>query len=159
MEQGATARGQGVPNQPAGGGRWTEIAKKMLFRGNEPKTLLKIKSLAFSGPQNELLFEGKKPQSKQRIWQKPTPGRRALDCHAVILRACDFFRMGSVGRGVEGDGEGQGGGWERVRGVLEINFSGFPQIFYKLPGFSCWYLLIHDTMPVCTILYRWMIFI
>jgi len=77
----------------------------------------------------------------------------------VTLRACDFFRMGSVGRGVEGDGEGQGGGWERVRGVLEINFSGFPQIFYKLPGFSCWYLLIHDTMPVCTILYRWMIFI
>jgi hypothetical protein len=70
MVHGATARAQGVPNRPAGGGRCGEIAKKMLFRGNEPKTLLKIKNLAFSGPQNELLFVCKKPQSKQRIWPK-----------------------------------------------------------------------------------------
>ena len=106
MEQGATARGQGVPNQPAGGGRWAEIAKKMLFRGNEPKTLLKIKSLAFSGPQNELLFVCKKPQSKQRIWPKSTRGRRALDCHAVILSAAErseesrsgLFRRKTAGR-------------------------------------------------------------
>jgi hypothetical protein len=107
MEHGATARGQGVPNQPAGGGRWAEIAKKMLFRGNEPKTLLKIKNLAFSGPQNELLFECKKNQSKQRIWQKSTCGRRALDCHAVILSAAErseesrsgLFRRKTAGRG------------------------------------------------------------
>jgi hypothetical protein len=70
MEQGATARAQGVPNRHGGGGRWAENAKKMLFRGNEPKTLVKIKNLAFSGPQNELLFECKKTQSKQRIWPK-----------------------------------------------------------------------------------------
>jgi hypothetical protein len=75
----------------------------------------------------------------------------------AALRACDFFGMASVGRGVEGDGEGRGAGWERVRGVLEINFSGFPQIFYKLPRFSCWYLLIHAIMPVWIILYIRMI--
>jgi hypothetical protein len=67
MECGATGRGQGVPNRPAGGGTWAEIAKKMLFRGNELKILLKAKNLAFSRPQNELPFERKKPQSKQRI--------------------------------------------------------------------------------------------
>ena len=70
MVHGATARAQGVPNRPGGGGRWAENAKKMLFGGNEPKTLLKIKNLAFSGPQNELHSVCKKPQSKLRIWPK-----------------------------------------------------------------------------------------
>src|SRR5208337_2795408 len=85
MVHGATARGQGVPNRPGGGGRWAENAKKMLFRGNEPKILMKIKNLAFSRPQNELLFECKNPQSKQRNGQEYTSGCRAPDCHAVIL--------------------------------------------------------------------------
>ena len=53
----------------------------------------------------------------------------------VTLRACDFFRMGSVGRGVEGDGEGQGAGWERVGAVLEINFSVFHRYFTNFPDF------------------------
>jgi hypothetical protein len=85
-------------------------------------------------------------------------GKELQRCFAA-LRACDFFGMASVGRGVEGDGEGRGAGWERVRGVLEINFPGFPQIFYKLRRFSCEYLLIDAIMPVWTILYRRMILI
>ncbi len=85
MEHSATARAQGVPNRPAGGGKRGENAKKMLFRGNEPKTLLKIKNLAFSRPQNELYFVCKKPQSKQRIWPKThewTPCARLPCCHS-----------------------------------------------------------------------------
>jgi hypothetical protein len=66
----AQQRAQGVPNRLGGGGRWAENARKMLFRGNEPKVLLKIKNLAFSGPQNELHFVCKKPQSKQKIWPR-----------------------------------------------------------------------------------------
>jgi hypothetical protein len=88
VEHGATARPQGVPNRPAGGGRWAEIGKKMLFRGNELKILLKIKNLAFSGPQNELLFECRKPQSKQRIWPKIhdwTPCARLPCSHSESL--------------------------------------------------------------------------
>jgi hypothetical protein len=41
-------------------------AKKILNRGNKAKSLLKAKELAFSGPQNELVFERKKAQSKRR---------------------------------------------------------------------------------------------
>jgi hypothetical protein len=85
MEQAATARGQGVPNRPGGGGRCAENAKKMLFSGNKPKVLLKIKDLALSEPKNELLFQPKKPQSKQGIWPKVqdwTPCARLPYCHS-----------------------------------------------------------------------------
>jgi hypothetical protein len=44
--------------------------EKILFKGNRPKTLLKIKELAISGAQNELHFGGKKRQSKRKIWPK-----------------------------------------------------------------------------------------
>ena len=42
----------------------------MLFRRNEPKNLLKIKELAFSGAQNELPFECKKRPSRKELWPK-----------------------------------------------------------------------------------------
>jgi len=98
MVDGATARAQGVPNRPAGGKRLGENAKKMLFRGNEPKTLLKIKNLAFSRPQNELYFVCKKPQTKQRIWPRIhewTPCARLPCCHSERSGAERARRGGS----------------------------------------------------------------
>jgi len=44
--------------------------EKILFRGNTPKTLLKIKELAILGAQNELHFGGKKRQSKRKMWPR-----------------------------------------------------------------------------------------
>ena len=60
---------------------------------------------------------------------------RDSSLRSAALRACDFFGMASVRRGVEGDGEGRGAGWERVRGVLEINFSVFHRYFTNFPDF------------------------
>ena len=59
-------RSQGVLNRPARGGKSARNAKKILNRGKEPKNLLKTKDLAFSGAQNELVFQRPKPQSKLR---------------------------------------------------------------------------------------------
>jgi len=44
----------------------------MLFRRNEPKSLLQLKELAFFGVKNELLFECRKPQSKPKNGHKST---------------------------------------------------------------------------------------
>jgi hypothetical protein len=49
MKNAATSPAKAVRNQPCGGGKPAENAKKMLFRRNEPKIMLKIKELAFSG--------------------------------------------------------------------------------------------------------------
>jgi hypothetical protein len=49
MEKAATERGERVRSRSAGNGEWAENAKKMLFRGNEARDLLKTKELAFSG--------------------------------------------------------------------------------------------------------------
>jgi hypothetical protein len=61
-------RSQGVPNRPGGGGKSAQNAKKILNRGNEPKNVLKVKELAFSGAQNEPGFHCNKPRSKPRRW-------------------------------------------------------------------------------------------
>jgi hypothetical protein len=61
-------RCQGVLNRPAGCGKSSTNAKKILNRGNEPKNLLKTKELAFSGAQNEPNFHCRKPQSKPKRW-------------------------------------------------------------------------------------------
>jgi hypothetical protein len=53
MTKAPADRSQGVPNRPAGGGKWAQNAKKILNRGNEPKNLLKATELAFLGAQNE----------------------------------------------------------------------------------------------------------
>jgi hypothetical protein len=42
----------------------------MLNSGNEPKIILQTKELAFSGAQNELVFERNKAQSKRKIGPK-----------------------------------------------------------------------------------------
>jgi hypothetical protein len=65
-------RSQGVPNRAAGGGKSAQNAKKILNRGNEPKNLLTAKELAFSGAQNELVFERSKRQSKLEFSLKAT---------------------------------------------------------------------------------------
>src|SRR5208337_3270171 len=64
MRNAATERGRELQNRPGGGGKRAWKAKKILFRRNEPKTLLKIQRLAFSGAQNGLSFQGKNPPSK-----------------------------------------------------------------------------------------------
>jgi hypothetical protein len=67
MTKALADRSQGVLNRAAGGGKSAQNAKKILNRGNELKNLLKAKELAFSGAQNELVFERSKCQSKLRI--------------------------------------------------------------------------------------------
>jgi hypothetical protein len=88
MEHGATARAEGVPNRPAGGGRWAEIAKKMLFRGNEPKTLLKIKNLAFLGPQNELFFVLQETPIKAKKMAKNPRVDAVRPCSVPVIPPC-----------------------------------------------------------------------
>ena len=72
MERAAGEFAKGVGDRPAEGGNWAGNAKKMLFRRNEPKTLLKIQELAFSGAKNELLLDCRKPQSKPKNGHKST---------------------------------------------------------------------------------------
>jgi hypothetical protein len=70
MANDSTDRFQGVPSRPAGCGDWAQNTKKILFRRNEAKSLLKIKELAVLGPKNELVLESQKPRSKPRIWPR-----------------------------------------------------------------------------------------
>ena len=70
MENAATERAQGVLNRPVGGGELAQNTKKILNRRNEPKIMLKIQDLAFSGPQNELFLEFNKCRSKPKTWPK-----------------------------------------------------------------------------------------
>jgi hypothetical protein len=60
MRKLASGRGKEVRNRPGGVGKWGENTKKILNRRNEPKNMLKAQELAFSGAQNELVFERKK---------------------------------------------------------------------------------------------------
>jgi hypothetical protein len=61
VDNAVTERAKGVQNRPAGGGKWAGKAKKILFRRNERKTLLKIKELDISGPQKNCFFSAKTP--------------------------------------------------------------------------------------------------
>ena len=72
MENAATGRGRELRNRPAGGGKRAQNAKKMVGR-KEAKELLKIKELAFSGGQNGLPFQGKKPPTKANNTAKNPP--------------------------------------------------------------------------------------
>jgi hypothetical protein len=47
---------RGILNRPPGGGRLAQNAKKILNRRNEPKILLQIKGLTFSGAQKRTEF-------------------------------------------------------------------------------------------------------
>jgi hypothetical protein len=57
----------GVLNQPPGGGKLAQNAKKILNRRNEAKILLKINGLTFLEAQNEPNSECEKRQSKRNI--------------------------------------------------------------------------------------------
>jgi hypothetical protein len=57
---------EGVLNRPGRSVKRSGDAKKILNRGNEAKNLLNKKDLAFSGAQNELFIECKKPRSKRK---------------------------------------------------------------------------------------------
>jgi hypothetical protein len=62
MRKLASKRGKQVANRRGGGGKCVENRKQILNSGNEPKNILKVKDLAFSGAKNELVFEGKRTQ-------------------------------------------------------------------------------------------------
>jgi hypothetical protein len=72
MENAATERVSELRNCPAGGKK-VRNAKKILTRWNEPKTLLKIKQLAFSGAQRRTAFSGQKPPTKVNNTAKNPP--------------------------------------------------------------------------------------
>jgi hypothetical protein len=67
MRHVARERAPQVVNPSGGCGESAEKAKKMLFRGNEPKNLLKIKELAFSRAQNELSLDRRNRPSERKI--------------------------------------------------------------------------------------------
>jgi hypothetical protein len=75
MEKAARKGEKGVGDRPAGGGKWTANAKKMLFRGNKLKALLRIKELAPFDGKNKLVFECKIHRFK------------AKNCHLKALPA------------------------------------------------------------------------
>jgi hypothetical protein len=81
---------EGALNRPGTGGKWGENTKKILNRGNEAKDLLKRQDLAFSGAQNELFLECKKPRSK---WESrfQVPG---FKCQLLGLGARGWGRKG-----------------------------------------------------------------
>jgi hypothetical protein len=74
---------------------WAENVRRDIISRNKPKILLKTNKLAFSGAQDKLLFEGKNPPSKPKIWRKihqlwgislsvqPRMSRHILDCCAT----------------------------------------------------------------------------
>jgi hypothetical protein len=70
MRKLARERGKEVRNRPGGVGKRGENTKKILNRGNEPKNVLKAKELAFSGAENELVFQSQKPQTKRKMVAK-----------------------------------------------------------------------------------------
>jgi hypothetical protein len=70
MRKLASERGKQVANRRGGGGKCVENRKKILNRGNEPKSLLKVKELDLSGAKNELVFGRKKAQTKRKTWPK-----------------------------------------------------------------------------------------
>ncbi|MGD0457614.1 MAG: hypothetical protein ABSC21_07695 [Terriglobia bacterium] len=94
MRKLASERGKQVANRLGGGGKWVENRKKILNSGNEPKNILKAKELAFSGAQNELVFERKKAQSKRKMGPKT---RELLRSFVVPIRS-GLLRM-TVERG------------------------------------------------------------
>jgi hypothetical protein len=77
MEKAATERADGVRRWSAADGKWAENGKKMLFRGNEPKDLLKTKDLAFFGAQNELVFGAKRTVLSKKY------GRECTRCTVI----------------------------------------------------------------------------
>jgi hypothetical protein len=87
MGNAATGRAKGVLNRPVEGGELAQNTKKILNRRDEPKIMLKMQDLAFSGPQNELFLEFKKCQSKPKTWPKSdeqTPRDPALSFHSRL---------------------------------------------------------------------------
>jgi hypothetical protein len=59
-------RGKEVQNCPQVCGKSAENAKKILFRGNKPKTSMNIKELSSSGAENKLIFDCKNPHFRPK---------------------------------------------------------------------------------------------
>ena len=63
---------RGVLSRPAGCGKWAQNTKKMLFRRNEPKSLLIIKELDVLGPKMNWFFRARNPDQSQEYGQEST---------------------------------------------------------------------------------------
>ena len=59
-----------VQDRAAGYWKLAQNAKKILFRGNEPKNILKLKELSVLRLKNEPKFEHQKRKSNPRIWSE-----------------------------------------------------------------------------------------
>jgi hypothetical protein len=57
-----------VQDRPAGYWNLAQNAKKILFRGNEPKNVLKLKELSVLRLKNEPRCEHQKRKSNPRMW-------------------------------------------------------------------------------------------
>jgi len=73
MEKAATERADGVRSRSADGGKWAENAKKMLFRGNEAKNLLKKRSWLFQGLKTNCFLSAKNPVPSEKYGRESTP--------------------------------------------------------------------------------------
>jgi|SRR5271157_2843387 len=83
MGNAATECAQGVRNRPLEGGELARNTKKILNSGNEPKNVLTTKGLSFSGPKNELVFEGKRTEIKPKNMAKNRRTEAARPCSVI----------------------------------------------------------------------------
>jgi hypothetical protein len=67
-----------VQDRPAGYWKLAQNARKILFRGNEPKNVLKLKELSVLRFKNEPKFERQKRRSNPKIWPEIDKFRRIL---------------------------------------------------------------------------------
>jgi hypothetical protein len=65
-----------VPDRPAACWKLAQNARKILFRGNEPKNVLEIKELSVLRLKNEPKFEHQKRKSNPRMWPEIDKFRR-----------------------------------------------------------------------------------
>ena len=112
-------RWQGVLNRPPGCGRWTQKAKKILNRGNEPKNLLETQHLAVFWSENE-------PKTNSILSAK------SADQSGEVGFRCQGLGVGGwgLGAGLRFRGQESGGRKSRFR-VPDVRCQG-PEV--RLPG-------------------------
>jgi hypothetical protein len=73
MKKAATERTDGVRSRSAGGGKWAENAKKVLFRGNEAKNLLRKRSWLSQGLRKSCFLSAQDPLPSEKYGRESTP--------------------------------------------------------------------------------------
>jgi hypothetical protein len=92
MRNAAAQCGGRVQDRPAGYWKLAQNAKKILFRGNEPKNVLEIKELSVLRLKNEPKIEHQKRKSNPRMWPE-------IDkCRRIFVPARRFLNPRPSGR-------------------------------------------------------------